>query len=302
MAGVNVPCLLDTGSMVSTVTESFFLQNFGSWGNEKLQTCRWLQLRAANGLDIPYIGYLELDVEVLGKLIPGRGVLVVKDPPSPCSTQKILGILGMNIIRECYEELFGQHSSALFDTPLVRQQTFQYCHQASNTPGSVRKSMVKVRSGNVIRIPGGTIKMVATTCSQYYFDSPGAVLFEPLTNSELLAAGLLVSPAMVKVFKGTAYILVVNVGTTETLLYPHTRIGVLSQVHIVSLSAGITEMGGEPSGSVTATASSHAVEHRCQTPVLEGRCICWFSGCSQHPWFIQVIDWLKNGHTLVCRP
>ena len=34
--------------------------------------------------------------------------------------------------------------------------------------------------------------------------------------------------------------------------------------------------------------------HRCQTPVLEGRCVCWFSGCSQHPWFIQVIDWLKN--------
>ena len=44
------------------------------------------------------------------------------------------------------------------------------------------------------------------------------------------------------------------------------------------------------------------LNHRCQTPVLEGRCVCWFSGCSQHPWFIQVIDWLKNGHTLVCRP
>ena len=45
-----------------------------------------------------------------------------------------------------------------------------------------------------------------------------------------------------------------------------------------------------------------AVDHRCQTPVLEGRCVCWFSGCSQHPWFIQVVDLLKNWHTLVCRP
>ena len=122
--------------------------------------------------------------------------------------------------------------------------------------------MVKVRSGNVIHIPGGTIKMVVTTCSQYYFDSPDAVLFEPLTNGELLAAGLLVSPAMVKVFKGTACIPVVNVGTTETLLYPHTQIGVLSQVHIVSLPAGITEVGGEPSSSVTATALSHAAEDK----------------------------------------
>ena len=61
-----------------------------------------------------------------------------------------------------------------------------------------------------------------------------------LTNSELLAAGLLVSPAIVKVFKGTTYM--VNVGTTETLLYPRTRIGVLSHVHIMSLPAGITEV------------------------------------------------------------
>ena len=44
------------------------------------------------------------------------------------------------------------------------------------------------------------------------------------------------------------------------------------------------------------------LDHRCQTPVLEGRCVCWLLGCSQHPWFIQVIDWLKNRHTLVCRP
>ena len=48
--------------------------------------------------------------------------------------------------------------------------------------------------------------------------------------------------------------------------------------------------------------SSETLYHRCQTPVLEGRRVCWFSGCSQHPWLIQVIDWLKNRHTLVCRP
>ena len=37
-------------------------------------------------------------------------------------------------------------------------------------------------------------------------------------------------------------------------------------------------------------------------PVLEGRCVCWFSGRSRHPRFIRVIDWLKSGHALVCRP
>ncbi|KAK0155373.1 hypothetical protein N1851_002277 [Merluccius polli] len=67
---VVVPCLVDTGSMVSTVTESFFRQHFEIWDQEKLRSCHWLQLRAANGLPIPYLGYLELEVELCGKLLP----------------------------------------------------------------------------------------------------------------------------------------------------------------------------------------------------------------------------------------
>ena len=60
LAGVEVKCLLDTGSMVSTIVESFFRKHF----QDNLQSCHWLELRAANGLEIPYLGYLEADVEV----------------------------------------------------------------------------------------------------------------------------------------------------------------------------------------------------------------------------------------------
>lgn len=79
--GVQVSCLVDIGSMVSTVTDNFFLQHFQSWGQERLQSCNWLTLRAANGLAIPYVGYLELDVDLCGISVPQCGVLVVKDPP-----------------------------------------------------------------------------------------------------------------------------------------------------------------------------------------------------------------------------
>lgn len=60
MAGVEVPCLVDTGSMVFTMTESFFREYFESSGEERIKACRWLRLNAANGLGIPYIGYLTL--------------------------------------------------------------------------------------------------------------------------------------------------------------------------------------------------------------------------------------------------
>ncbi|XP_078794575.1 uncharacterized protein LOC144988164 [Oryzias latipes] len=45
------------------MVESFFLEHF----KDDLQRCHWLHLRAANGLDIPYTGYAEFTVEVLGK-------------------------------------------------------------------------------------------------------------------------------------------------------------------------------------------------------------------------------------------
>ena len=80
MGGVIVPCLLDTGSMVSTITEDFFMEHFQSQGEDKLRQCNWLQLKAANGLEIPYMGYLELDIDVLSKTLPRMGVLIVKSP------------------------------------------------------------------------------------------------------------------------------------------------------------------------------------------------------------------------------
>lgn len=88
IGGVPIACLVDTGSMVSTITESFFKAHFQVQGHDQLRSCGWLQLRAANGLDIPYRGYLELDIEVLGKVLPSMGILVVHDPPDSGSRLK----------------------------------------------------------------------------------------------------------------------------------------------------------------------------------------------------------------------
>lgn len=85
MARIKVPCLVDTGSLVSTISESFFLKNFGPRGEECLKACHWLQLRAANGLAVPYIGYFELTIELCCKVMPHCRVLVIKNPPGNAS-------------------------------------------------------------------------------------------------------------------------------------------------------------------------------------------------------------------------
>ena len=85
LGGVHVRCLLDSGSQVSTITESFFTNHFRPRRSKLLEINQWVTLTAANGLEIPYIGYLELDFEAQGVTILQRGILVVRDPPDPQS-------------------------------------------------------------------------------------------------------------------------------------------------------------------------------------------------------------------------
>ncbi|KAL6480061.1 hypothetical protein MHYP_G00110940 [Metynnis hypsauchen] len=253
--------------MVSTITESFFQQHLRG----KLQFCRWLQLRAANGLEIPYVGYVELPVEVLGKLIPDRGWLVVKDPPGSAGSVAMPGVLGMNVIRECYHELFGQHGSSLFGLPPVVhasppwQQALQYCHQTSGRSVIIPARVARVRGRRPIFIPPGTLKMVAATCCSQEGEAPEGVLFEPFNNSSPLPDGLLISTSLVKVARGTVYVPVVNVGQARVALHPRCPLGLLSQAQVVSLPAGVTEVVSEVP-AVVALAQAQVVQ---ASPILE---------------------------------
>lgn len=239
--------------MVSTIAESFFNSHFEPWGADRLRSCHWLQLRAANGLAIPYIGYLELDVQLCGKSIPQCGVLIVRDPPGGVGSQAP-GVIGMNILNKCYHELFGQHGSILFTLPSVVQahsaviEALQRCHYADTHP--VGPGRVKVRGRRARRIPGGTMVLIATTCSAQFSDSP--VLFEPTDRG--LPAGLLASPSMVQVIRNTSYIPVVNVSTEDVLLYPRTDLGSVCSVQVVSLPAHVSEVS-----TVTASVASQVM-------------------------------------------
>ena len=246
MGGAEVLCLLDTGSQVSTITETFFNQNFQSWGPERLQSCGWLQLKAANHLSIPYLGYLELDVQVLGRVVPRRGIIVVRDPPHNTSALGAPGCLGMNVIQECYHELFNEHGTDLFDLPTVKRappawrRALLHCHHAE-VGRSDRVGMAKVRGKRRIHIPAGTTKFVATTCAQYYFNRPATVLVEPVENCPL-PGGLLLAPAMVQITRETAYVPIVNVGEVDCFLPPRITVGALRLAEIVSLPAEVTEV------------------------------------------------------------
>lgn len=79
---------------------------------------------------------------------------------------------------------------------------------------------------------------VAATCAEHLVSR--TVLFEP--NESGLPEGLMASPALVRVIGGMVYVPVVNVGTSDVLLFPRKVLGTLAVVHVVSPSAGVTEV------------------------------------------------------------
>lgn len=104
IAGVLTECLLDTGSEVTTIRESFFHEHFDK---SALSSAHWVQLTAANGLDIPLLGCLEADIHCMGKSVGRKCIFVLKDESPDIEEMKGLpGILGMNVLSDL-KDFFG---------------------------------------------------------------------------------------------------------------------------------------------------------------------------------------------------
>ncbi|KAK0138619.1 hypothetical protein N1851_024847 [Merluccius polli] len=237
IGGVAVTCLLDTGSMVTTITQTFFEQQLYPHLQIGLQPCSWLTLKAANGLEIPYLGYLELDVHLLGRTLPRMGILVTKNPvDSTAQSQKksVPGLLGMNIIRNCYKELFIDHGDALFQSLDVQQagrgwqQALSECQQLEHTLETGKVGQVRVQQGPAVRVPAGSMKLVPATCHQGLGAILSSALLEPVSFADgQLPANLLVPTAYLSVTGGSIQVPVINVGNQDQWLRPKTVLGEL---------------------------------------------------------------------------
>lgn len=100
MNGIEIPALLDTGSQVTTIRLTEFLQH---WNEREIMTppTNWLHLLASNGQEINYSGYWEADLGIGKAKLLKQGCLVTTMhnehlPPV---------IIGMNVLRNCFDEL-----------------------------------------------------------------------------------------------------------------------------------------------------------------------------------------------------
>ena len=209
MGGVDVSCLLDTGCQVSTVTESIFRQNIAPDDSE-LASCHWLKLTAANGLAIPYIGYIELDVEFFGRTIPARGILVAYDSPDAeqrSPKDKCPEILGMNVLGS-FDITLGPRE----DPGSTNDHTDKLCC----------KGFVKVAGRHAIRVPVESCKAVSVSGLQSQPDGT-PVIVESIKGS--LPGDVSVCSTLTRAQRGTVAVQVMNSSREDVWLDARLRIG-----------------------------------------------------------------------------
>ena len=68
VSGQSINCLLDTGAEVSTLTEGFFRNHLSPLGHKMKDITGWISITAANGLPVPYLGYVECELVLMGKI------------------------------------------------------------------------------------------------------------------------------------------------------------------------------------------------------------------------------------------
>ncbi len=204
--------VLDTGSQVTIINEKAFSSLCVHLG-ELRDASKWLTLRAANGSELPYIGYFVTDIEVRGKLVRDRGILVRKDNPMTVqhdANNSICGLLGMNVVRELkeFEHLLGS----------MKDESKPATSKSEYKP-------VKVSSG--VSVPAWSVVEVSVKAPA----GQGTMLVEPLP--EPVKGNLVLLDGLVNVSqKKDVRVCLMNLGQSQIWLPRDTVVGTTSAVHI----------------------------------------------------------------------
>ena len=198
LGGKKIECLVDTGAQVSTITESFFRQHFAE-EKDLVDVSMVIRITGSHGLDIPYLGYLELSMTVGEQEFPDMGFLVVRDPVDPAMQHhklKVPGVIGSNILRD----LKRQHvkDGKEIRDPILKPALALYGEVRNHNSVPDVFGRVRIASKKPILVPACSLKVVeATVCSAKRGETYSAIVEEAACFSG--PRGFAMAPAMVQV-------------------------------------------------------------------------------------------------------
>lgn len=223
IGGVPVRCLLDTGSNVSTLTESFFREHLHGEDKDLHCTAKWLKITAANKLPLPYLGYVELDIEVMGLTVPECGFLIIRDGDAADPDSSPLGIIGMNIAQRCRQLVLTE-----FDTTLggkldsVWRDAF---HRVQEVEVVKPLSTARVSGPNKTYVPASSVATIYARVNKRINGPKSWLLLEP--GNMPLPGGLIPLPTLVSSGDRVFPVQVVNFSVEDVWLPSKAHLGML---------------------------------------------------------------------------
>lgn len=229
IAGIRTVCLLDTGSEVTTITESHFKNHFGE---VVLSSANWVRLTAANGLDIPIVGCLEADIECMGKTLHGKCVFVIKESNHNGTELKGLpGIVGMNVLSDLRDLFMATEGMKKMDRytqgveAKVQRVLANIKTQTETLSCGDKIGFVKVAGKQAITIPPFSERVLEGRCR-----IPPKVSCQVLVeaSSEVsLPKSVLIANVLAKTDDGKVPVRVLNSSEKAVKLMPRCRIATL---------------------------------------------------------------------------
>lgn len=168
LAGKECNSLLDSGSQVTTIPKSFYDQNLSHLPIESLHEL--LEIEAANGQDVPYLGYIEVNVtfpkSALGVEIEVPTLALIVPDMRSTSSSVLIGTNTLDILYDLYSSAAPQDCQSLPYGYKVVLKTLEMRHRqqvdlshavvrlSSKDPETISPGQTKVLAGSVTcRIP-----------------------------------------------------------------------------------------------------------------------------------------------------
>lgn len=233
LEGSSCRCLIDTGSEVSTISESFF--------HDLLQSkpalhdvTKWLRVSGANHLDVPVVGYIQVTVEIDGETIPDVGFLVVKDPTDEHSKRKKLqvpGILGSNT----FSLLKHQKGTESVDSNNSHIEQILSIYETSvNVLSDKEVSIVTVGGKDTVKVPANSVIVVQGVIDASRLSEGSDIAIRPLhTHEGSVPRNIMVIDTFATITNKRVPVRIANLGYEDVWLKPKMRIGVAQKVDVV---------------------------------------------------------------------
>jgi transposase InsO family protein len=245
MDGVEIKCLLDTGAQVSLITESFFRENFANKGLVDVES--YIRIHAANGQDIPFVGFIQVDLEVFGVVYKNMGFLVMKDVEGQMGQRKkdVPGVIGSNIFR-VMKDSDDEHVKK----PKQWRKVLALYEENTANRMSVGAELTRVRVAGrkPVLLPARSLVVVDCTVKP---SSKGVFtgIVERLKSGVALPPGVSIGPTLVSVdVTGILPVQFANFSDQDAYLQPRTPFGVLrpaekeSQIDLVMVGVNEVEV------------------------------------------------------------